>query len=79
MRNHIGAGMNAAMEMEMEAKQEAGQRKALWKEWFWSKSSAQSAAARIDRKGYQTEVSYSMAADGRHDWQVRVFDAAGAA
>ena len=44
-------------------------------EWFWSKGSAQEAAARLEKKGYSCKVRYTMAADGRHDWLVEAYAA----
>jgi hypothetical protein len=45
----------------------------MFSEWFWSEASANTAAARIAKKGYKTRVSYAMRADGRHDWIVEAF------
>jgi hypothetical protein len=42
-------------------------------EWFWSKASAQAAAARLEKKGYSCKVRYAMDADGRHDWLVEAY------
>lgn len=41
---------------------------AAFKEWFWSKASAERAAARLAARGYETKVRYAMRADGTHDW-----------
>ncbi len=45
-------------------------------EWFWSRASAQEAAARINRRhgsdGFRASVRYAMAADGRAGWLLEV-------
>lgn len=45
----------------------------IFSEWFWSQQSAERAADRMRRKGYEARVRYGRAADGRHDWLLEVF------
>lgn len=47
--------------------------KSLFTEWFWSERSANAAAKRLERKGYSTNVSYTMRADGSQHWLVEAF------
>ena len=42
-------------------------------EWFWSEASANSAATRLQAKGYTTSVRYAMRANGSHDWLLEAF------
>jgi hypothetical protein len=44
-----------------------------FKECFWSEASAKAAAHRLVAKGYEVRVTYSMDADGRHDWLLTAF------
>lgn len=39
-------------------------------EYFWSRRSAERAAARLSKQGYTSEVSFARRADGSHDWLV---------
>lgn len=48
----------------------------IFKEWFWSKASAQAAAARMERKGFTASVRYAMRANGSHDWLLTVQEGA---
>jgi hypothetical protein len=50
--------------------------KLMHKEWFWSQSSAQRAANRLEASGiYKCRVRYTMDADGHHDWLLEAFAA----
>lgn len=47
--------------------------KKVHSEWFWSRESANTAAIRMQNKGYAAYVRYAMRANGQHDWLLEVF------
>ena len=48
----------------------------VFTEFFWSQASADKAAARMRRKGYETKVRFALRGNGRSDWLLEVFEGA---